>query len=92
MANPWFRPGLLECLHFFNRIQANNAILHYFMVKIYIFFIYYYNFMVKINTFLGRVVAFFARRLMVRANQQGQNTGKPFTICLRMFSVWLFSF
>jgi hypothetical protein len=28
-----FCPGLLECLHFFNQIQANNTILYYFMVR-----------------------------------------------------------
>jgi hypothetical protein len=32
-ALPGFCPGLLECLHFFNQIQAINAILHYFMVR-----------------------------------------------------------
>jgi hypothetical protein len=26
-------PGLLECLHFFNQIQANDSTLHYFMVR-----------------------------------------------------------
>jgi hypothetical protein len=40
-----FCPGLLECLHFFNRIQTIDAILHY---------------RGPIQNFLGRVVAFFA--------------------------------
>jgi hypothetical protein len=43
---PGFCPGLLECPHFFNQIQANNANLHYFMVRF--------------NISFGWVVAFFA--------------------------------
>jgi hypothetical protein len=57
-----FCPGLLECLHFSNhQIQANNAILDYFMVQI--------------QNFLGRVFAFGEWWSgPTSANQQGQNT------------------
>jgi hypothetical protein len=51
--NSGFCPGLPGCLHFFNQIQANNAILHYFMVRL--------------KNFLGRVVFFC--RVVVRADQ-----------------------
>jgi truncated hemoglobin YjbI len=63
-----FCPVLLVCLHFFNQIQANNAILQYFMIKI--------------NTFLGRVVAFFTEWWSgpTSADRQGQNTGHYFAI------------
>jgi hypothetical protein len=70
-----FCPGLLECLHCFNQIQGNNAILHRRAILHY--------FMVRFKT-----VAFYAEWLSEQtcADLQEQNTSMSTTTVERLIN------
>jgi hypothetical protein len=64
---PWFCPGLLECLHFF---QPNSL----FHGQNHNFFFIFHNFMVKINTFFF-FADWWSGPTSADRQGQGQNTG-----------------